>query len=142
MAVGLKKLAHTTRRPVLLLAELLTSLSLIQRCRRTSYQKDCLTYVLLANERDEPVNCTMKPIPDNVKAILGSLPGPQQVALRTYIASLRSEITEFETEAIATTDPDPHAHYHGHDKVSARDVSPMVAALLHLLSSSPLVAVL
>ena len=60
----------------------------------------------------------MKPIPDNVKEILGQLAGPQQVALRTYIASLRSEIKDLEAELLSKTDPDPHAHYHGHEKVS------------------------
>ena len=60
----------------------------------------------------------MKPIPDNIKEILGQLAGPQQVALRTYIASLRSEIKDLEAEVLAKTDPDPHAHYHGHEKVS------------------------
>ena len=60
----------------------------------------------------------MKPIPDNVKEILGQLAGPQQVALRTYIASLRSEIKDLEAELLAKTDADPHAHYHGHEKVS------------------------
>ena len=59
----------------------------------------------------------MKPIPDNIKEILGQLAGPQQVALRTYIASLRSEIKDLEAEVLAKTDPDPHAHYHGHEKV-------------------------
>ena len=59
----------------------------------------------------------MKPIPDNVKDILGQLPGPQQVALRTYIASLRSEMQELEADLLAKTDSDPHAHYHGHEKV-------------------------
>eukprot|EP00977_Amphora_coffeiformis_P029863 scaffold43132_cov130-Amphora_coffeaeformis.AAC.1 len=59
----------------------------------------------------------MKPIPDNVKEILGQLPGPQQVALRTYIAALRSEIKDLEAELLAKNDVDPHAHYHGHEKV-------------------------
>lgn len=60
----------------------------------------------------------MKPIPDNVKEILGQLPSAQQVALRTYIASLRSEIKDFEAELLAKNDSDPHAHYHGHEKVN------------------------
>jgi len=59
----------------------------------------------------------MKPIPDNVKEILGQLPGPQQVALRTYIAALRSEIKDLEADLLAKNDADPHAHYHGHEKV-------------------------
>lgn len=60
----------------------------------------------------------MKPTPDNVKEILNQLPGPQQVVLRTYIASLRSQIKDLEAEVLAKSDPDPHAHYHGHEKVS------------------------
>ena len=59
----------------------------------------------------------MKPIPDNIKDILSALPGPQQVALRTYIASLRSEVKDLEAQVLAKSDPDPHAHYHGHEKV-------------------------
>lgn len=58
----------------------------------------------------------VKPIPDNVKEILGQLTGPQQVALRTYIASLRNEIKELEQDALTKNDPDPHAHYHGHER--------------------------
>jgi uncharacterized small protein (DUF1192 family) len=59
----------------------------------------------------------VKPIPDNVKDILNELSSTQQVALRTYIASLRSEIKDLEGELLAKTDSDPHAHYHGHEKV-------------------------
>lgn len=58
----------------------------------------------------------VKPIPDNVKDILGQLPGPQQVALKTYIASLRSEINELREEILASKEDDPHAHYHGGEK--------------------------
>lgn len=60
----------------------------------------------------------VNPIPDQVKEVLGQLTGPQQVALRSYIASLRSEIKDLEAELLAKNDPDPHAHYHGHEKVS------------------------
>ena len=59
----------------------------------------------------------VKPIPDNVKEILGQLSGPQQVAIRGYIATLRSEIKDLEADLLAKNDPDPHAHYHGHEKV-------------------------
>lgn len=58
----------------------------------------------------------VKPIPDSVKACLGQLTGPQQVSIRGYIASLRSDIRDLEAEILATKDPDPHAHYHGHDR--------------------------
>ena len=59
-----------------------------------------------------------KPIPDNIKEILGQLSGQQQVAIRSYIGTLRAEIKELEAEVLAKSDPDPHAHYHGHEKVS------------------------
>jgi hypothetical protein len=58
----------------------------------------------------------VKPIPDNVKELLAQLTGPQQVALRGYIATLRSEMKHLEEELLAKTDEDPHAHYHGHEK--------------------------
>ena len=61
----------------------------------------------------------VKPIPDNVKEILGQLTGPQQVALRSYIATLRSEIKDLEAQVLENDDPDPHAHYHGHEKCTA-----------------------
>ena len=54
----------------------------------------------------------VKPIPDNVKEVLNGLSSPQQVVLRTYIASLREAIKTFE----AAQDQNPHAHYHGHEK--------------------------
>lgn len=59
----------------------------------------------------------VKPIPNEVKELLVSLTGPQQVLLRSYIASLRSEIKDLESDLLATRDEDPHAHYHGHEKV-------------------------
>jgi hypothetical protein len=62
----------------------------------------------------------MKPIPDNVKEILGQLSSPQQVALRGYIASLRSEVKDLEHDLKAKNDPDPNAHYHGDVKVRVR----------------------
>jgi hypothetical protein len=62
----------------------------------------------------------MKPIPDNVKEILSQLTSPQQVALRGYIATLRSEIKDLESDMKSKDDPDPHAHYHGHEKVRIR----------------------
>jgi hypothetical protein len=55
----------------------------------------------------------MKPIPDNVADILNQLSGPHQVALRSYIATLRAEIRQFEEDLHAKEDADPHAHYHG-----------------------------
>lgn len=61
----------------------------------------------------------VKPIPDNVKDILGQLSGPQQVAIRGYIATLRSEIKDLEADLLAAKDSDPHAHYHGHEKCTA-----------------------
>jgi hypothetical protein len=61
----------------------------------------------------------VKAMPDNVKDMLSSLTGQQQVTLRAYIASLREEIKELEAKVAATSDPDPHAHYHGHEKCTA-----------------------
>jgi hypothetical protein len=58
----------------------------------------------------------VKPIPDEVKEILSGLPTMQQVIMKGYIASLRSEIKDMETEMITKNDPDPNAHYHGHEK--------------------------
>ena len=55
----------------------------------------------------------MKPVPDNVKEILAQLSGPQQVTLRSYIATLRSEIKQLEEDLLTAKNPDPHAHYHG-----------------------------
>jgi hypothetical protein len=55
----------------------------------------------------------MKPVPDNVADILNQLSGPHQVALRSYIATLRAEIKQFEEDLHKEDDPDPHAHYHG-----------------------------
>jgi hypothetical protein len=59
------------------------------------------------------------PIPENVKATLGTLTGAQQVVLRGYIATLREEIKGFEEKAMTVDDPDPHAHFHGHEKCTA-----------------------
>ena len=59
----------------------------------------------------------VKPTPANIKEILDQLSGPQQVALRSYLATLRNEIKDLEAELLVTHDPDPHAHYHGHEKV-------------------------
>ena len=59
----------------------------------------------------------VKPIPDNVKNCLNELTASQQVVLRTYIGSLRSDISELEIQIRTINDPDPHAHYHGHEKV-------------------------
>jgi hypothetical protein len=60
----------------------------------------------------------VKPIPDNVKTCLGELSASQQVILRTYIGSLRSDINDLENQIRTNQDPDPHAHYHGHEKVN------------------------
>lgn len=60
----------------------------------------------------------VKPIPDNVKNCLGELSASQQVILRTYIGSLRSDINDLENQIRTVHDPDPHAHYHGHEKVN------------------------
>jgi uncharacterized small protein (DUF1192 family) len=62
----------------------------------------------------------MKAIPDNIKEILGQLSAPHQVALRGYIAMLRSEIKDLRADLKAKNDPDPDAHYHGDEKVRAR----------------------
>jgi hypothetical protein len=59
------------------------------------------------------------PIPDNIKEVLASLSGPNQVAMRTYIASLRAEMNDLQEQVAAKEDPDPHAHYHGHDRCTA-----------------------
>lgn len=48
--------------------------------------------------------------------MLSELTPPQQVTLRGYIASLRTEIKDLETELLTKSDPDPLAHYHGHEK--------------------------
>jgi hypothetical protein len=59
----------------------------------------------------------VKPIPDNVKACLSELSASQQVILRGYIGSLRSDMNDLEIQIRTLQDPDPHAHYHGHEKV-------------------------
>ena len=62
----------------------------------------------------------VKPIPDNVKELLSQLPSGQQVVLRSYIATLRSEIVSFEEEKLnADNNADPHAHFHGDVKCTA-----------------------
>jgi hypothetical protein len=61
----------------------------------------------------------VKPIPDNVKDLLNQLPSAQQVILRSYIATLRSEIVSYEEEKLNATNTDPHAHYHGDVKCTA-----------------------
>ena len=62
----------------------------------------------------------VKPIPDNVKEILSQLSSSQQVVLRSYIATLRSEIVTFEEEALnADNKDDANAHYHGDVKCTA-----------------------
>jgi hypothetical protein len=61
----------------------------------------------------------VKPIPDNIKEVLSQLSGPQQVALRGYIATLRADIKGLEEELLAARDEDSHAHYHGHEKCTA-----------------------
>lgn len=61
----------------------------------------------------------VKPIPDNVKELLSQLPSSQQVVLRSYIATLRSEIVSFEEEKLNADNADPHAHYHGDVKCTA-----------------------
>lgn len=61
----------------------------------------------------------MDPIPDNIKTILGELTGPQQVALRGYIATLRADMRKLQEELLAANDTDDHAHYHGHEKCTA-----------------------
>jgi hypothetical protein len=58
----------------------------------------------------------VKPIPENIKTLLSELSSTQQVALRGYIASLRTEVKDLEAELLAKSDPDPHAHYHGDQK--------------------------
>jgi len=60
-----------------------------------------------------------KPIPDNVKEILGQLSGPHQVVMRSYLATLRSEIKDLKEELLNATAEDPHAHFHGHEKCTA-----------------------
>jgi hypothetical protein len=69
----------------------------------------------------------VKPIPDNVKDLLNELSSSQQVILRSYIASLRSDVVTLEEEALnqaaaaqhGAEDDSPHAHYHGHEKCTA-----------------------
>ena len=48
----------------------------------------------------------VKPIPDNVKEILSQLSSSQQVLLRSYIATLQSEIVTFEEEALNADNKD------------------------------------
>jgi len=61
------------------------------------------------------------PIPDNVKDILNSLTAPQQVVMRSYIATLRAESKDLREELPNATkaEDDGHAHYHGHEKCTA-----------------------
>ena len=59
------------------------------------------------------------PLPDNVKQILNSLTAPQQVIMRSYIATLRAEIKDLNEQLLNSTTEDPHAHYHGHEKCTA-----------------------
>lgn len=59
------------------------------------------------------------PMPDNVKEILSSLTAPQQVVLRSYIATLRAEIKDLNEQLLNATNEDPHAHFHGHEKCTA-----------------------
>jgi hypothetical protein len=61
----------------------------------------------------------MKPIPDDVKNVLGQLAGPQQVVLRKYIATLRSEIQSLNEEILASKDPVADAHFHGDHRCTA-----------------------
>ena len=62
----------------------------------------------------------MKPIPDNIKEILGQLQGPQQVALKAYIGTLRAEMKDLEEQLHALQNPAPdHGHYHGHELCTA-----------------------
>lgn len=61
-----------------------------------------------------------QPIPDAVKDVLGQLTAAQQVTLRSYIATLRSDMKSLEEQILALQDhEDPHAHYHGHEKCTA-----------------------
>jgi hypothetical protein len=53
----------------------------------------------------------VKEIPEDVKAVLGQLSGPQQVTMRKYIATLRAEAKELEEEIMTLKEPDPHAHF-------------------------------
>jgi hypothetical protein len=75
----------------------------------------------------------MKPIPDNVKEILGQLSAPHQVALRGYIATLRSEINDINADLKTKNDPDPNSHFHGDVKVrSENDDDVLMMVLMHL----------
>ena len=59
----------------------------------------------------------VKEIPEDVKAVLGQLTGPQQVTLRKYIATLRAEAKDLENELLALKDTDPNnAHFHGGER--------------------------
>ena len=57
----------------------------------------------------------MSALPDNVKAVISSLPVKDQVVLRAYIAGMRDEIKELKVKLEHADDDDPHAHYHGHE---------------------------
>lgn len=61
------------------------------------------------------------PIPENVKEILTALTAPQQVIMRSYIATLRAENKDLNEQLLTLTTPneDAHAHYHGHEKCTA-----------------------
>lgn len=61
----------------------------------------------------------VKPMPENIKACLGELSISQQVTLKGYIGTLRSEITDLEEKLRTLQDPDPNAHYHGNEKCTA-----------------------
>jgi len=59
------------------------------------------------------------PIPQKVKDCLATLTSSQQVLLRGYIGTLRAELKERESEALAAADDDPNAHYHGDKRCTA-----------------------
>ena len=41
------------------------------------------------------------------------------MAIQTYIAKLKSTISDLETEILQLKDGDPHAHYNGHEKCTS-----------------------
>eukprot|EP00986_Skeletonema_menzelii_P017171 scaffold17998_cov115-Skeletonema_menzelii.AAC.2 len=57
--------------------------------------------------------------PAAVSDAIKKLSASEQVAVQTYIAQLKSNIEDLETEVLQLKDGDEHAHYHGHEKCTS-----------------------